>query len=516
MHDTFTIDRRGLLLGAGTLALASSLPLKARAQSPRKGGTLRIGMADFSTSETLDPTLMDSQFQQNLHWQLRNNLIEVGPGGVLIPELAESWKGSKDAKTWTFSLRKGVTFHNGKPFTADDVIYSFNLHLKEGSKSQARPLLAQVASMKADGPNTVIFDLKDANVGFPAITSAVGLYIVPNGETDFDKGVGTGGYILEHFQPGVKSVVRRNPNYWKADRAHFDTVEMICMKDATARANALLTGQIDAYNSVDAKTVSLLQRSNAIRINRVKSKAHFAFPMMVDQGPFTSNDVRLAMKLAIDREDIVKRILNGFGSVGNDHPLSPAYQMYSADVPQRSYDPDRAKFHLKKAGVSDLKVQLHVSDTPFTGATDAAVLYKAHAAKAGITIDVVKEPEDGYWSSVWSKKPFCATRWSGRVNEDVIFSLVYTADGIKAGWNETRLNDDRVNRLVEEARREFDTEKRRALYAELQRIVHDDGGSNIFAFSDFIDAVSSKVTHGELSGEYMLDGSRAAERWWFA
>ena len=241
----------------------------------------------------------------------------------------------------------------------------------------AKPILAQIATVKADGPDTVVFELPDGNVGFPALTSSVGLVIIPDGDTDYRRGMGTGGYILEQFEPGVRSRVKRNPNYWKAGRGNFDTVEMICIKDATARANALLTGQIDAYNAVDPRTVALLERNSAVRINRVKSKAHFAFPMMVDQAPFTSNDVRLAMKYAIDREEIVKRVLGGFGSPGNDHPLSAAYEFYDGSIPQRAYDPDKAKFHLAKAGEANLRVQLHVSETPFAGATDAAVLFSA-------------------------------------------------------------------------------------------------------------------------------------------
>ena len=161
-------------------------------------------------------------------------------------------------------------------------------------------------------------------------------------------------------------------------------------------------------------------------------------------------------------------------------------------------------------------MRLHVSETPFAGATDAAVLVKAHAAKAGITIEVVKEPEDGYWSAVWNKKPLCTSRWSGRINDDVLLTLGYSDTGTKAGWNETRISNPRLNAIVAEARKEFDTGKRRALYSEAQRIIHDDGGSNIFAFADFLDATSRKLAFGELAGDWMLDGCRASERWWFA
>jgi peptide/nickel transport system substrate-binding protein len=340
--------------------------------------------------------------------------------------------------------------------------------------------------------------------------------IVPEGTTNFEEGVGTGGYILEEWKPGIRSVVKRNPNYWKQGRAHFDSVEMLAMKDATARTNALISGQVDAFNFVDPKTVGLLEKSNKVKVIRTPSKAHYVFPMLVDTDPFTDADVRNAMKYAVDREDMVKRILNGLGTVGNDQPIGPGYQFYDASIEQRVYDPDRAKSLLKKAGKSDLSVQLFVSETPFAGATDAAVVFKEHAAKAGINVEVVKTPEDGYWDDVWAKKPLCASRWSGRANEDAMLSLAYTDEGMKIGWNETRFNNERVNKLVVEARGEFDEKKRGEMYAECQRIIRDDGGSIVFAFADFVDATSSKVRHEEkLSSEWDLDGGKAAERWWF-
>jgi peptide/nickel transport system substrate-binding protein len=516
MAHAFDVTRRGLLAAGVAGASGMILPAgMARAAEPQQGGHFRIGVADFASSDVLDPTITNTQFQVNLEWQLRNNLCEVKAGGEIIPELAESWDASKDAKTWTFKLRKGVTFHNGKALMPQDVIYSYHLHMKEGTKTPAKPIVAQITDIKADGDG-VVFTLKEGNVNFPALTTYAALYIVPDGTTDFEKGVGTGGYILQSFQPGISSLVKRNPNYFKTGRAHFDSVEMVAMKDATARANALLTDKIDTYNAVDPKTVRLIDRNKEIKINKVTSKAHFCFAMLMNEAPFTDNDVRLAMKYAIDREDMVKRILNGYGSVGNDQPLSRAYPEY-VELPQRVYDPDKAKFHLKKANLTGLKTQLYVSETPFAGATDAAVLYREHAAKAGIDIEVVKTPEDGYWDNVWLKKPLCATRWSGRVNADVMLSLTYTEEGMKAGWNETNMNDPRVNKLVADARGEFDEAKRNAMYADVQKIIHETGGANIFAFAALMDATSSKVQNdGTLSGDWTLDGGRASERWWFA
>ncbi len=511
------LTRREFLAGAAALGLTAAispalLSTPARASAPKKGGRFRIGVNDFSTSSTLDPELNETQFQMMLNFQIRNCLVEVGPGGKLVPELAESWESSPDAKKWTIKLRKGVEFHNGKTMDAQDVIYSINLHKKEKTRSVAKPFVAQIKDIKADGKHTVVFHLEKGNVDLPAIMTVYALLIVPAGTTDFDKGMGTGGYILESFKPGVRSFVKRNPNYWKEGRAHFDEVEMIGISDATARNNALMTGQIDAMNFVDLRTAHLLEKKPGVKLIRVSGKMHFAFPMRTDLAPFDNNDVRMALKYAIDRESVLKVILAGYGSLGNDQPLSPAYRFYTPDIPQRMYDPDKAKYHMKKAGIGDYTFKIHASNLPFAGAVDAAVLFGEHAAKAGIKIEAVRAPEDGYWSEVWLKKPWCASRWSGRVTEDIIFSTIYSA---ASSWNETYFKHERFEELLAATRIEFDEAKRHEMYAEMQRIIHDEGGAVISVFADFVDAASEKIKFGELASDWALDGVRAAERWWF-
>ncbi len=499
-----------------TIAAASTLATTGlRAAGPKKGGTLRLGIADFATTDSLDPTLMETRMQMLVNWQLRNNLVEVGPGGVILPELAESWEGSEDAATWVFKLRDGVEFHSGKPLTPDDVIYSINLHSAEDTKSAAKPFVAQIADIQGTAPNEVTFTLKSGNQDFPAILGLFSLSIVPNGTSDFHKGDGTGGYILENFEPGISSAVRRNPNYWKADRAHFDAVEILAVKDSSARTTALISGELDAFNFVELKTVHLLKRDKNVQLLQSKGKAHYAFAARTDIEPYNTKDARLALKYGIDREDILKRILKGYGSIGNDQPISESYRFHRADLAQRPYDPDKAKFHAKKAGLDGVELPLHVAETPFTGATDTAILYAEHMKKAGLTLDVVREPDDGFWSDVWAQKPFFATRWSGRITEDVMLSTAYSAEALKTGWNETHYDNPHLNALIDGGRVEADQDKRAQIYGEIQEIIHDDGGIVIPVFADFVDAVSQKVGYGELSSDWDLDGCRCSERWWF-
>src|SRR5262249_25517689 len=197
--------------------------------------------------------------------------------------------------------------------------------------------------------------------------------------------------------------------------------------------------------------------------------------------------VRLALKYAIDRKALVQAILRGHGQPGNDSPITPANRYYAQDIPLREYDPERAKVHLKKAGHTALKLDLSADDAACNGAVDTAVLFKEHAAKAGIDVNVVREPNGGYWSRVWTKKPFVMCFWAGRPTEDWMFSQVYAKD---ARWNDTHWTHERFNKLLAEARAELDDGKRRTMYREMQQIVRDDGGVIIPMYATSMDPPS--------------------------
>ncbi|MGV0908763.1 ABC transporter substrate-binding protein [Martelella sp. FOR1707] len=512
-----SLDRRGFLAGLGAAGAALVLnPQLGRASEPKSGGHFRVGIGDFKTTDTLDTTSNDTKFFNISQYLVRNCLVEVAPGGKLIPELATSWESSADAQTWVFTLRDGVTFHNGKAFTADDVVYTLGRHIAEGSTSAIKPFLKDVESITATGPLEVTIKLKQGNVNLPAILTVPAAVILADGTVDPLDGNGTGPYKMERWQPGVSASFSKNGNYWKEGRGHFDSVELIAIADPSARTSALMGGQIDAYNQVNLKTVELLKRNPRIQILSLPSKAHYVFPMMQTMAPFDNPDLAKAMQYAINRDDMVKRILNGYGTVGNDQPISSAYTYFNPDLPQREYDPDKAKSLLKKAGLDSFAVDLEVSEVPFSGAVDAAVLYKQHAAPAGIDITVKRVPDDGYWDKVWTKVPLCASRWSGRPTEDLMIGGAYTTSAANAGWNETGMRDEQLDQLVVAARKEVDEAKRRQMYYDMQEIIYARGTANIFAFANFVDATSDKVAHGEVGNNWDLDGFRAPERWWFA
>ncbi len=518
------IDRRDFVRGA--LAVGLSVPAAmaiadgVKAATPKMGGRFRMGLTGGATSDSLDPAQILDSYMINVSFgQLRNCLTEIDQNDDLIGELAESWEATADAASWTFKIRKGVEFHNGKTLTATDVAASLNHHLGEDSKSAAKGIIAAIEEVKVDDANTVIFKLSGGSADFPYLMSDYHLGICPanaDGSIDWQSGIGTGGYVFDSFEPGVRALTKRNPNYWKSGFGHFDECETLFISDVTARTAALQTGELDAMSNVDLKTVHLLKKTPGVNVVKTTGNQHVTLPMLMDVPPFDNNDLRLALKYAVDREQWLKTILKGYGAVGNDHPIGAAnqYQATADEIPQRVYDPDKAKFHLKKAGHDSITLDFHTSATAFGGAVDAAVLYQETAKVAGININVVREPNDGYWSNVWLVKPFSLVSWGQRPTPDVMFSLAYAAE---AAWNETHFKHERFNKLLIEARAELDDNKRGELYFEMQQILRDEGGTIVPFFRNFVYAHRNNVMHDEkLSGNWALDGNRGTERWWFA
>jgi peptide/nickel transport system substrate-binding protein len=513
------ITRREFMTRVSALGLMAAvspvlLSKPAKAATPKKGGRFKLGLSGASTTDSLDPGTLEDITPQTINTQIRNRLVEIDYKSNPIPELSESWESSPDAVTWTFKLRQGVEFHNGKTMDSQDVIESFNHHRGKDSKSAAKGIVDPIKEIKADGKNTVIFTLESGNADFPYVASDYHLTIQPAGTKgkELEKGIGTGAFILQSFEPGVRALVKRNPNYFKEGRGHFDEVETIGINDVNARTNALKTGQIHAMNRCERKTVHLLERLKGISVIQSFGTKHYTVPMLATVKPYDDNNARLALKYAVKREELVKTVLRGYGYPGNDHPIGKNQRYFDAETPVREYDPDKARFHLKAAGLEGYTFKLHTSDAAFGGAVDAAVLYKEHAAQAGIKIDVVREPADGYWKVVWMQKPWVFCFWSGRVTEDWMFSTAYAAD---AGWNDTYWKHTRFNKLLKEARAELDDAKRRDMYVEMQRIVRDEGATVVPMFAADLTGVSDKLAYENVAADWEMDGMRAPERWWF-
>jgi peptide/nickel transport system substrate-binding protein len=512
------IDRRSLMKAAGAIGLGAAvspliLPKSARAQS--KGGHLKMGSSQGSTTDSIEPGTYNNGFGIMLSYTVQGKLTVVGSDNKLHGDLAESWEPSNNVTTWTFKLRD-AEFHNGKPVRASDVVASLNHHRGADTKSAAKSIMANVKDIKTDGDKTVIVELNSGDADFPYIVTHYQLCIChadDSGKIDWsDDGSRSGPYKLTDYNPGVRAAFEKAANYWNKDVGHLDSAEALTIGDVTARQNALLTGEVDVIDRPDVRTLDMLKRAPNLTVEEAAGFRFHGFTMFCDTKPFDNNDVRLAFKYGIDRKAMVDKALLGHGSIGNDQPITPAYRYHDADLKPFEYDPDKAKFHLKKAGLTNINVDLSASSAAFAAAVDCAVLYKSETAPAGININVINEPSDGYWDNVWLKKPFIATDWAGQPTEDLMFSVEFKAG---AAWNDTHFNNDRFEKLLVQARAELDEAKRREMYGEMQQILRDDGGIVIPMMPNNIWAFNKKVKHASSMSKTMeLDGWQFINRWW--
>jgi peptide/nickel transport system substrate-binding protein len=502
---------RAAALGVSATVANSMIASAVRAEGPVKGGMLKAGLQGGESSNVLDPALNLSQVNFSFGKCWGELLVEQSPDGSLEPRIAESIGSSDDAKVWTMKIRKGVEFHNGKTVTPEDVAATLERHANPESKSAALGILQGIESLKASG-DEVIVTLKDPNADFPYLMADYHLVIQPNGgKDDPNAGISAGPYKVAVNEPGIRYGGERFANYWQGDKlGHADQVEIVVINDATARMSALQGGQVDMVNRVEPKIVDLIKNVPGVTIQTVAGRGFYPFNMFCDTAPFDNNDLRMALKLAMDREEMLDKILRGYGSVGNDFPINEAYPLFPDDIEQRKFDPDKAAEYYKKSGHSG-PILLRTSEVAFPGAVDAAQLYQQSCAKCGITIEVKREPGDGYWSEVWNKQPFSLSYWGGRPTQDQMYSTAYISD---ADWNDTRWKRPEFDAMIIAARGELDEAKRKQIYRDMAVMMRDEGGLIVPFFNQYIDA-SGRGIEGWVSNpaQEMCNGYALAICW---
>jgi peptide/nickel transport system substrate-binding protein len=514
------ISRRSFLHYAGvagvTATAATGLWTKSAAAQPQRGGTFRWGVHDGNSSDTHDPGTYVTRQMIFLAHTHRSYLTMITPENGLGPDLATAWEASPDAKVWTFSLNENASFHSGKKCTSQDVVDSLNHHRGDASTSAAKALLSDVTDIQADGDYTVVISLARGNADLPWLMTDYHFAICPsdgNGGIDWASGDGTGPYKIDSGEFGIQWELSRHDG-WHGEGAYFDNVNMIILNDPNARQTALVTGDVDAVSLIELKTLALLERNPNISVDNIPSGGAITMPMHCNTAPFDDVNVRNALKLAIDRDEIIEKISFGAATKANDFHLSPVQPYWPDDIPQREYDPDQAKSLLKKAGHEGLSVNMSVAESVYTGAVDMCVLYAEQAKAAGININVVREPNDGYYSDVWLKKPFSAVSWGARPTPDVMFTLAYKDD---AAWNETYWKNERFNELLLQAKGELDDSLRAEMYREMCVLMRDDGGTLLPFFNNWVYARGRGVERPEnVAASWSCDGARAASRWWFS
>ncbi|MFS8934071.1 ABC transporter substrate-binding protein [Cupriavidus taiwanensis] len=479
-----------LLAGGMQATLAGGLAgvaVGAHAQTPKRGGRIRVAVGTASASDTLDPAKQSNQNDYVRCNMVYNGLTSLDRSLAPRAALAETFN-TTDAKTWVFTLRKGVTFHDGKALSPADVVYSIMRHKDPATASKAKVLTEQIESVKATGPNEVTVVLSSPNADLPVILGTSHFHIIKDGTTDFSGGIGTGPYKIKEFKPGVRTLVVRNDAYWKPGKPHLDEIELVGIADESARVNALLSGGMDLVAMINPRAVARIKGTPGYAVLTTQSGQYSDLIMRKDVGPGTNPDFILGMKYLLDRQQMRQTIALGNAVVANDQPIDPTNRFYFKDLPQRPFDPEKAKFHLRKSGVTG-KVPVVTSPAALYSVEMALVLQQA-AQRAGLELEVKRMPADGYWSNHWLNSPVGFGNVNPRPSADTILTQFFKSD---APWNESRWKNPKFDQLLLAARAETDNGKRSQMYADMQTMIHEEAGIGIPLFLASIDAHTTKL-----------------------
>src|SRR3954447_9343444 len=499
-------SRRGLVMGAGGVAMAgafaacgsdSSSPSgtgsTADAGAPQKGGDFRLGVTGGGSKDMMDgqnivikpdQARLVSAFETLLEFDDEYQLQTTG--------LAESVEAD-NPKQYTIKLRDGITFQDGKPLTADDVIYSLQ---RIGSQKNGLTGFAATATMDIKGIKkldklTVQLPLLSADSTIPQTLASYTFGIVPTGyeafSGDASTQIGTGAYKLKSFTPGQQSVHERYDGYWRD--SYFDTVTITDFTDATAQINALKGGQIDAMTDLPANQVEAVKASG---VEALISQTGGWIPlcMAIDLPPFNDPKGRQPMRLIIDRKQILEQLGSGYGTVAKDL-YAPFDEGYFSDLPEREQDIEQAKSLLKSAGKEGLAVDLHTTNGA-SGMVELASVFASQAKDAGVKVTVKNDPN--YYGDAYLKLPFSVDFWGtrGYLNQVQQGSLP-TSPYNETHWPPKSGKGSNFDDLYKQALAETDSGKRIEIEHEMQKLEYDLGGYIIPFFGSLIDGHSSKV-----------------------
>jgi peptide/nickel transport system substrate-binding protein len=507
--DEYAITRRQVLQGAaiGGVALSAGgllgacggdddggggagTPAQSVGGELKTGGVLRVGATGGGAKDSIDahrPTV-DTDIMRC--WNLYESLAVRTPDfSELQMLLAESIEPEKTPDTWTIRLKQGITFHNGKPVTADDVIFSIRRikDPKDPKVGAASIGYLQDNTLKKMDDRTVRVKLEFPNSGFP---DDIGQYFNAIVPTDYDpeNPVGTGAFQYKSFTAGEQSEFTRFADYWEEGKPYVDSITIIDFPEDTARTNALLGGQVDVIDNLPAAQVQSVKSNPNLRVVSSETGAWQPFTMRVDQSPFDDVRVRQAFRLIVDREQMVQQVLSGQGAIAND--LYARYDpVYADDLPQRQQDLEQAKSLLKQAGREGLTVEL-VTAPVFQGIVEAAQVFAEQAKGAGVDVKLRKVDSGTFYDpDKYLSWTFAQDFWASRV----YLSQVAQGDLPESPFNETHWKEPKFIDLIQQARAEVDEGKRADILHEAQEMQYEQGGYIIQYFSNIIDAHSAKL-----------------------
>jgi peptide/nickel transport system substrate-binding protein len=510
------ISRRSVLAGAAGLGLCLS-PLAPAASAPapdtpapdkpRRGGNLRVAILGGGSADTLDANSNVNQPDAARVLSMYQPLRRLRHGGRFENLLVESMESNQDATAWTIRLRQGITFHDGKPLRAEDIAYTF----RRVTNPEA-PLLGAPELGPMDRDSFKILDERTLRVGMhapfavfdEAVADPINLGIVPMGY-DPRRPVGTGPFKFESFMPGQQSVFARYDGYW--DQApYLDKVTIIdSFASDTAAYNALQGGQIDAFAAAPLTIARVMRPGGSIKTHVSEATQWTPFVMRVDRPPFDNPDVRKAFRLIVDRAQIIKIALNGFGVPGND-----VFSLFDG-APQafvRRRDVEQAKALLRKAGHEDLTVELTTADIA-NGVIQSAQIFARQARDAGVTVKVKQVTPDVFFGEQYLAWPFAQDFWT--------FNSYLTQVALcllpNSPYNETHWRDPAYAALYKQALSTLDPAKRHEVVRQLQTVDFEQGAYIIPSHNQIVDLLAQNV-NGVTPGTFQALGDYEFAKIW--
>ncbi|HEY2879708.1 ABC transporter substrate-binding protein [Nocardioides sp.] len=503
-------SRRGLVMGAAGVVAASTLAAcggnspapsggtetSGGAGTPKQGGNFRLGVTGGGSKDMMDgQNIVTKPDQARLMTAFETLLVFDDNYQLQTDGLAESVEADNPTQ-YTIKIRDGIEFQNGKPFTADDVIYSLQRigTQKNGLTGFAATATMDIKNLKKVDKHTVQLPLLTADSTVPQTLASYTFGMVPVGYEKFSGDastqVGTGCYKLKSFTPGQESVHERNPNYWRGDGSPwFDTVTITDFNDSTAQLNALKGGQIDAMTDIPAGQVDA-SKASGIGVLNSQTGGWIPLCMAIDMPPFDDPKVRQAFRLIIDRKAILEQVGNGFGQIANDL-YSPFDEGYNSDLPQREQDIEQAKSLLKQAGKEGLSVDLHTTNGA-SGMVPLASVFASQAKAAGVNVTVKNDPN--YYGDSYLKLAFSVDFWGtrGYLNQVQQGSLPNSPYN-ETHWPPKSGSGSDFESLYKQALAETDSNKRIDIQHQMQKYEYDLGGYIIPYFNALIDGYASNV-----------------------
>ncbi len=500
----------GVLAGCGDSdpgGSASAPKTAGAAARPAYGGKLRIGTAFGGPTDSLDPGAANQGADYYRTDALFDALCYLDTNYKVQLQLAQSLEPNAKGTLWTVRLRSGVKWHDGKPLTADDVIYT----LKRDQKLQLVGTYAtdviDFSGLKKLDALTLQIPLTVARADYPLDLCAP-LNIVPDGATDFRHPIGTGPFKYVSFSPGRSSLFAKNPDYWVPGRPYVDFLEITTIADPTSRVNALLAGEVDAIDQMSFAAGRQYKETTAFQLIETRSGNILPLTMACDIAPFDDPRVRRAMRLIANRPALVEAAQLGFGQVGNDIE-GKGQPGYPTAVAQRVQDLGEARSLLKAAGHEKLTVTLNTSALQ-PGMLESSTAYAQQAKAAGVNVIINNISPADYYGPQYLKYPFGVSGWADLPIEQFMASALVPG----APYNETHWHNPAFNALYNQARGTFDAAARDQLLVQAQEMLYNEGGYLIWGLTPNLDGYAKHVHLPASAYLFEMGGANVFQDFW--